>query len=220
MKKNKLWKIYLDNREPSELQTLFGLLCEKDYEVKSLLAGDFALYFDDKPAVGVERKRVDDLFQSIKDGRIFKQVDLMIDVYDVCYLAISRSIDDYIHNDNINLNMVMGTIASIVTRRDVNLIWFESDDHLITCVLKIFEKIMEGKYNDIEVARRKSDGFLSSDYYSLIKMPYIHHNSAMKLLKMFGDLEGVKNASVKELMKIKGIGKKRSKELKRVLNKC
>lgn len=215
-----LWKIYLDRREPKELRTLFDLMIDVDYEVTNLLAGDFALYYDDEPAVGIERKRIDDLFKSIKNGRIFKQIDLMIDIYDVVFLAISRKIDDYIYNNNINLNTVMGTIASIVIRRDVNLIWFESDDHLITCVLKMFEKIKEGKYNDIEVARRKSSGFMNSEYYALIKIPFITHRIAIDLLNEFNDKNGVKNAPIEELVKIKGIGNKRAKELKEVIKKC
>lgn len=212
-----MWEIKIDSREDKDLKKLFSLITEHEYEECELTCADYALFFDGKPAIGIERKRIDDLFSSIKDSRIFHQIDLMIDVYDVNYLAISRSIDDYIYEDQITFNTVMGALASIITRRDVNIIWFEEDDHLITCVEKIFTKIMEGKYNDINTQRSKSTGFIDTEYYALIKIPFVHHTMAMELLEKYDKIEDIKHADEEELKEITGIGDKRSTELKEVL---
>lgn len=212
-----MWEIKIDSREDEDIKKLFGMITEDDYEVTELTCGDYALFFDGEPAVGVERKRVDDLFSSIKEGRIFHQVDLMIDIYDVNYLAVSRSIGDYIYEDRITFNTVMGALGSIVTRRDFNLIWFEEDDHLVTTVNKIFQKVKEGKYNDINTQRSSSTGFLNSKYYSLIKIPFVHHRMAMELLEKYDEIEDIKSANEEDLKEITGIGEKRSKELKKVI---
>lgn len=214
------WVVKIDEREPDDLKKLYGLITDKKYEITELTSADYALYFNDRPIVGIERKRVDDFFSSIKDNRLFHQCDLMIDIYDVNYLAFSKSIDDYIYNDRITMESVMGAIASVVVRRDINLIWFEEDDHFINCIDKIFTKVIEGKFNDIEIKRRKSNGFINSDYYNLIKIPFINNDMAEDMLEKYDDLEGLSKLSKDELMQFDGVGEKRSKELKEVLNKC
>lgn len=210
------WSIKLDIREPGEIKELSYGICKYEYEVDTLLSGDFALFYEDKPVVGVERKGAKDFVDSIRDGRIFKQVDLMKDVYEVNFIAISGSIGDELYDTDIPMSVIMGTIASLVTRRGVNILWFDYDDHLVDCIFLIFEKIMDGKYDDIEVGRKKAD-FISFPYYSLIKIPFVHNSMANELLTRFDSLEEIADAEKDELLKVKGIGEKRYKELKEVL---
>jgi len=214
------WNIKIDKREPDDIIKLFKMMCPDEYEItiENLTCGDYSLYYKDKPVVGIERKRIDDLFKSIKDSRIFHQADLMIDYYDINYLAITKNLEEYIYKSDMTMSNIMGTIGSLVVRRDINLLWFQEEDHFVHAIIKIFEKIMEGKYNDINVVRRDSD-FINSDYYNLIKIGWVNKDMAKDLIDEYNDINTIYNAPEEELKKIKGIGDKRVKELKNILEK-
>ncbi|MGV9142256.1 MAG: ERCC4 domain-containing protein [Promethearchaeota archaeon] len=211
MSSDVMWTIKIDVREPSDIIKLFELLCPDNFNVEKakLVCGDYALFYNEEPVVGIERKEISDLFESIKDNRLFHQVDLLIDYYDICYLGITKNLEDKIFKSEMDMNMIMGSLSSVVVRRDINLLWFQEEDHFIQATIKIFEKISEGKYNDVNVKRRDSD-FVDTDYYHLIKIPWMNNERAEKLLDKFGDLDGILSSTKRELMEIKGIGKKRS----------
>jgi len=212
------WVIKVDKREPKDMRKLFTMMCPDEYNVsvEHMTCGDYALYYKQIPVAGIERKRVDDLFNSIKDNRVFKQADLMIDYYDINYLAITKNLEDYIFKSEMTMSNIMGTLGSLVVRRDINLLWFQEEDHFVHAVIKIFEKIMEGKYDDVNVVRRDSD-FIDSDYYNLIKIGWMNKDMAKTLLDEFDNIEDIYNAPDDELKDIRGIGDKRVEELKQIL---
>lgn len=209
------WLFKYDSREPDEVKELTRAFCEYECEVETLMSGDFALFYKEEPVVGVERKSAKDFIDSIRDGRIFKQTDLMKDVYQINFIAVSGSIGDYLYDTEMSMSVIMGTIASLITRRGINVLWFDYDDQLIECILAMFKKITEGKYKDIEVGRKAE--FVSYPIYTLVKMPFVSSRMANDLLEKFGSIENIAVADKAELMEINGIGKKRYKELKEVL---
>lgn len=214
------WAVFVDKREPRDILELCDCLSPIEYKVVNLLCGDFALYYNNIPVVGIERKEIKDLLLSIKDKRIFLQSDMMKGSYDINYIAISGSLGDEIYDSNLSTSVVMGTISSLIVRRGMNIIWFERDDHLVECVFGIFEKIIDGKYDDIETSRSFGSRFKSFPYYTLIKIPFINNKIAEELLERFGTIEQIKEASKDELMEIKGLGPVKSEKLIGLLKKA
>lgn len=210
------WTFKLDSREPPEVKELTDLLCEYKYEVATLPSADMALFYSDIPVIGVERKSSKDFIDSIRDGRVFRQADMMKGFYQVSFIAVSGSIGDYLYDTEIPMSVIMGTIASLVTRRNINILWFDYDDQLVDCILYMFKKITEGKYDDVKVGREAE--FISYPIYTLVKIPFVSSVMANDLLEKFGSIDDIAKAEKDELMEIKGIGEKRYKELKEVLN--
>lgn len=211
------WRVVVDSREPNDIKYMCDNMFDMEFELEALKCGDFALYFYDKPVMGIERKTVGDFVNSIVDSRLWVQSDKMKLEYDTSFYFVSGSINDDIYNHDFNVSSIFASIASLVVRRGVSLVWFERDDHLIECLNYFFIKITQGKYGDIISKRNMNDVFKGNDHYTLLKLPYINNHMAVELLSRFGNINNIQHATIDELIQVRGIGEKRAKRLREEL---
>src|SRR3990167_1371571 len=83
--------VIVDSREPKFIAAQlrdFGLTVAED----TLIAGDYC-FFPHGLKVGIERKRIDDLLNSLRDNRMVSQAHKMIDGYDAAILLIEGRYD-------------------------------------------------------------------------------------------------------------------------------
>jgi Fanconi anemia group M protein len=66
-------------------------------------------------------------------------------------------------------------------------------------------------------AERKPPSLKALQEYIVAGLPFVNRVLARRLLKVFGTVERVFSASEKELQQVDGIGKKISKQIRRVL---
>jgi len=212
------WQGYVDSREPEHIRDLVQM-SKVDFRKKGLSEGDFALYFKGDPVIGIERKTIGDLVNSIKDNRLFDQADRMKSTYKICILAISGTLENYMNvmrdqGYKVNPSVVLGAISSLMVRRGFHVLWFEHDDFLTDTVSRIFTKTSEGKFG--KVKSTNTYALESKPVGALMIVPGITFEIASNLIKEFGCIENIANAEVDELKKINGIGNKRAEDLKRL----
>lgn len=193
-------KIQVDSREPEQI---FEKLNKKEieYEKKLLPVGDFV--FND---IVVERKEMNDFYQSIISNRIFEQVTQMKANYEKVYVMISGKIVDlfnFYHTPNYGIfQIVYGAIASLCEKYDIKVLRVENDNELINQMMKIFQKSTEPK-----TVYAKRLGINSEDVYlsMLSCIPGISYQKAKLILSQYKFCDLIK-IEKEELLKIKGIG--------------
>jgi len=219
------YEIAMDSREKS---FVFAIADRRklDYTKMALQCGDFALRKKEKDGhsewlVGIERKRVQDLVNSIQSRRIFKQTEMMTRHYPLRILLIVGRLDDVIlrmakMKMKVNTSVIYGSLASIMVRNNFHILWVETDDQAIELVKRIFEKIKEGKYGKQQLARTKAE--LTPVDILTEFIPGVTRNTAKKLLDRFVSLHGVAEADHKQLVSVNGVGPVTARTIHRKLN--
>lgn len=213
-----MYELYVDTREPEFIREICDV-CELDFVETSLTSGDFALYYDGTPLVGIERKSISDLVGSIQKKRLFSQVDRMRRTYQVSILVISGTLSEYErmvieHDLKLKPSVITGTIASIMVRNGINVLWFENDDYLLDCVIRVLRKTMEGKNGKV---KSTNAGVLRQNpAHALTIIPNVTLSIAEKLIEQFGSVKGVAEATEEELMEVKGVGAKTAEKIKEI----
>ncbi len=77
----------VDTREPEIIKTR---MLELGWNAKALISGDYFFYDHDYKKIGIERKSVDDLLNSIGE-RLSRQLEMCLDFYDTTILLIEGS---------------------------------------------------------------------------------------------------------------------------------
>lgn len=148
-------EIIIDNRENSLIKLL-----EENKEVfikKNLEIGDIQFIENDKLIYIVERKTINDLGASIKDGRYKEQkMRLLSNHSNNIYYIIEGNIDDC---NTLNRKALLGSIINMSFRDNIKVISSNNIKDTYDIILQIRRKYDEGKFKKIE---NSTDNYVSS----------------------------------------------------------
>ena len=218
------YEFLVDSREKEKIK---GIVIRKGlpHRVTALGSGDFALRRLTPPVetiIGIERKSVQDLVQSIQSKRLFDQCDRMVKSYQIPMLFISGDVSDYLvkmqgMHMTINTNVIYGSVASLMVRGEIQVAWFPDDVTLIDVAYRVCEKVSEGKYGMGIKARPKYLEF--SPQRVLMKVPGLTSTIADRILKKYVTLKVVANLDLEKLSSIDGVGEKMAGKIYELFNK-
>ncbi len=208
--------IYVDFREPERIVEKLKQM-GADVERRNLDVGDYLIKHGSYE-VAVERKGVNDFLNSIVDGRLFRQCHVLSSRYPLSFLVVVGDLRGALVARNFSLQAVVGAIVSIAVKNDpgqvVPLI-FESEDELCYMLKSVERKLIEG---ELRIAPRLQKAE-KPEIAMLTAIPGIGEKRAIALLKRFGSIYRIANASVAELMRVDGIGEKRAKQIYRTFRR-
>jgi len=148
-------EIIIDNRENSLIKLL-----EENKEVfikKNLEIGDIQFIENDKIIYILERKTINDLGASIKDGRYKEQkMRLLSNHSDNIYYIIEGNIDDC---NTLNRKALMGSIINMSFRDNIKVISSNNIKDTYDIIIQIQKKYNEGKFKKIETTQ---DNYIST----------------------------------------------------------
>ncbi len=199
--------LVIDNRENKIIKLIQHLT--SDYKVEQLPVGDFLIKFSNgEGALIVERKSVNDLYQSINDGRYKEQKARLLANYQlsqIIYLiegdlndlysinhkkAVSGSIFNMQFRDNIrvvrtaDLNDTCEFILSLLGKASKFPEWFKKDE--VTSGMSV-ETV---DYSS--VIKVNKSGNITPEVCQLVmltQIPGVSHNFAKKILEVYGKLD-------------------------------
>tara|TARA_B100001564_G_scaffold360028_1_gene384934 strand:- start:7606 stop:8289 length:684 start_codon:yes stop_codon:yes gene_type:complete len=148
-------ELIIDNRENS----LIKLLEENNinFEKKNLEIGDIQFIENDKLIYIIERKTVNDLGASIKDGRYKEQkVRLLANNTGNIYYIIEGNIDDC---NTLNRKALLGSIINMIFRDNIKIINSNNVLDTYNIIIQIQTKYNDGKFKKIE---SNKDSYISS----------------------------------------------------------
>jgi len=194
--------IIVDSREPAIVPSLLKLMGFK-YKRMAMEFGDFT---DTRGRIIIERKSIDDLLNSAEDGRLWIQLNKMVEH------SVHRSIL-VIHGrassrPSWGWSKIVGLIASLSIRYPIQVIWLPDLRSAVLFTAKAIEKAEEGKIGRPRPAPISSDLLIRLSRFLGIPIPVCD-----RLLTQFETVERISGASEEELMKIRGIGHRYAKQI-------
>ena len=202
--------IVVDDRE----RMIARILHERGVEIKvmRLDIGDFLI-----GNVCIERKTIRDFVNSIIDNRLFIQIKNMKEEYERQILIVEGEGDIYSQR-NVHPNAIRGAIASIALDFNISMIKTKNPQETADMLISI-EKRMSNEKKEIELHKRKPISTEGEQLYIVSSLPSIGTSLAKNLLKKFGNVKNIFNATEKELMEVEGIGKEKAKKIYEIINK-
>ena len=203
--------IIVDHRErPSGIAAMLAGMGAEVAE-EQLPVGDYIL----SERMAVERKRATDFLDSLIRKRLFDQICRLADAYQKPILIIEG---EGLFSRNVGARAIYGAMASIIADYGFSVITSRDagDTANILYAMASREQIKVRR----EVALRGNKPSLSvgeKQRYVLEGLPFVSAVSAKKLLDYFGSVRRVINATERELCEVEGIGKKKAKLIKEVI---
>ena len=205
-------RVIVDSREmfSETVAELYSFGCE--IIEKTISVGDYVC----SDRVCVERKTAEDFTASIIDGRLFTQLKNISEHYERPVLIIEGR---NFFSRNINPNAVYGALASCI---DFGVAIFHSSSPKETAKIIYFiakrEQINE-KREIVFKPKLKAKSINEIQLNIVASLPFVNAILAKRLLKHFKTPRNVFCANEKELQKIEGIGEKKARAIRKVLNK-
>ncbi len=203
--------IYVDTRE---FRSDVVKYLSENYSIvaKQFEVGDYII----SDRIAIERKKVDDFLDSLKDGRLFSQMVEMRRNYEVPILIIEG---ESLFIRGFHENSIYGALASIISDYRVPIIFTKDARE----TAKFIEALMRRELGERgEVSLRKEKRAMSTEErqrYIIESLPNVSAKLSQRLLEHFGSVKDVINAEVGELIQVKGIGRKTAEEIYDIVNK-
>jgi len=176
---------------------------------RNLEVGDFVLSDD----VAIERKTHSDFISSIIDGRVFEQVKLLKENFNKPIIIVEGYSDR-----QINENALKAAIASLLIDFNVSLLNTKNPPDTAKTIYWIAKKEQEENRHMISFkVGKKPKGMKELQEEIISSLPNISTIMSKRLLEHFGTIEKIFTASEADLEKVKGIGKKLSNKIRKIL---
>lgn len=201
--------IFVDSRENNIEEYFKQYDC--DVQKKLLLCADFLV----SDRVCIERKTVNDFVNSITDKRLFQQLKNMKDNFEKPILIIEGEETLY---GSLQPNIIRGALSSIAIDLGIPIIWTRdmADTAGIVYWIAKREQLIE-KRNNVLRNKKVPETTEEKQEYLISSLPDISVVRAKALLEHFKTPEAVFNANEEDIIKVKGIGKKIAKNIRKVL---
>ncbi len=201
--------IAVDFRESRAFDEAFS---ELGAEVKrtTLTAGDFLC----SAKLAVERKTRSDFEQSIIDGRLFSQLEMLIHNYERVVVLVEGENDE----GRIRKEALLGAYSAIISDYGATLLFTRDMEKSAEMIFALAKHEQLAKKSPMRIyAKRKTLTPSQTSRAVVESLPAVGPKLAKSLLNHFGTVEAVLTASERELMEVEGMGKKKAGKIRAVL---
>ncbi len=203
--------VYADSREGNSKVIRHLTEMEIDVKIRSMAVGDYQV----SDEVVIERKTASDFVSSIIDKRLFKQARELTEEFKKPIIILEG---DDIYNGMINPNAIRGTIAALAIDFRISIIPTRNAQDTAAMIKRIAIREQNGEKIPISIRTDKKPVTLMEQQLFIVEsLPNIGPVNAKNLLKHFGSVEKVLNASESQLQDVEGIGKKTAKDIRKVI---
>jgi ERCC4-type nuclease len=210
--------IVVDGREQEIIEMMRNTNVQ--FKQQPLNWGDYRIVDDSNIGIySFERKTYVDLYNSIMDGRFEKQIPNVYSVENVgkpFLVVVGKREEFFKQYPTININVIDGAIASALVRFGLPTLKFETNYEFIRYLELVDEKVKEGKVLT-SYSKTKRHPLVSKIVF-LTTISGISNNIAIEMLSTFGSIKNIVNASIDDLMKIRGIGEKKAQYIYDLFN--
>jgi ERCC4-type nuclease len=207
-------KVIADRRES---HFVIQVLRELKAEVmeKTISPGDYVVGEN----YAIERKTFRDFIQSIYKKRLFEQLERLHSAYKGCCLIVEGDIG-YGLAHLYNPLIFWGALAKITTEWNIPIIFTMNEEQTAQFIFSLAKKLQEERKERVEAIYKPRLYSLSErQRFTVQGLPTVGPKSADLLLRRFGSVRRVFAATKGELMRVKGFGEKRAKEISEFLDK-
>ena len=163
----------------------------------------------------VERKTVSDFESSVMNSRLFEQIDRLSAGFAKPVLLIEGDDCEFLMHPNV----VLGTIISLYTDHNIQVIRSKETSETALMLAKLAEREQSSKEHMPKIAGSKR-AFTNSQWQMLIlsAIPGVGPKLSRSLIRHFKSIKNVVSASTDELMDVEKVGKKKAAKIYELLN--
>jgi ERCC4-type nuclease len=208
MSKNFKPTVFADTRESLDVKDSLTEL-GSDVVERVLAPADYVVSED----YAIERKELHDFFRSIFDGRLFEQAERLAEAYENSCLLVEGDVIKAVKALR-NPMVFWGAIAKIMADHRISLVFTPDERHTAMFLHSLAKKLQEEKRRKVLVKHKPKVYTLKQMQISAVQsLPLIGPERAELLLKKFGSVRRVFQASKVELLSVKGLGEKTVKKI-------
>ena len=171
----------------------------------------------------VERKKGRDLMGSLQSKRLYEQLNNLCQYEHPILAIVTDNLwrDFYFSHSRFIHDTYMGTISTIIAKYPkMRIVQFETDADFCRFLISLEKKINAdgGPKERPKPMNRKATKPCEIKENCLCAIPGVGVPMSKKLLKKFGSVRGVSQASEEDLLSIEKLGKKTAKSILETLN--
>ena len=205
-----LFEIVCDNRETASAVVRNLSLMGVNLRLEQLSVADYVI----SKRVGIERKSSKDFTDSIKDGRLFKELKVLIETYERVILILE---EDPFKGSNLNENAIYGAITSIILNLGVTIYRTKDTRETAMFLYQLAKKEQSEGNTTLKLRFDKAPVELSRILkYIIAGIPGVNSLRAKNLLKEFKTLQNIFNSDIPDLTKVENIGKKIAQDIYKI----
>ena len=216
--------LMIDKREDSKLsrsvEKIFSNM-NKPYDKVWLEIGDYIV--QSEPSLCIEAKTTADFLASVKNKRIFNQIDNMDREYDNNILLIYGNLQDATEYMTKNMKykqqlkkQFVGALSSITLHTDIKPIWVDSHTTAAHIIAALYTHVEKKLIIHKQLPKKVRTDDVRVDV--LIQIKGISIEKAKILLDKFGSIAEIVVASEKEICEVEGIGKVTASNIHKAFN--
>ena len=204
--------IFIDDREPREMQEVLSKIPGVQIRKQRLSCGDYLI----NNWLIIERKQLNDLVISIIDGRLFSQAKKLADS---CYtpLIVIEGQTRELSSFNVDRRAVLGALAAVSLKFGVTILRTQCQRETANLMLYSAQQCCRKRNEANPRFGYRPKTLRGKQLYLLQGIPQIGKKLAVTLLQHFGSPEAVFNASELALSKVEGIGQKTAALIRQVI---
>lgn len=217
--------VVVDSREDAKHPEFKTMISREGLRiaVRELPAGDFLLLAaPGKQSVLVERKTVDDLANSIRDGRIWDQSRVLqeaaIQDGHRPVIVIEGSLEKLERHSGWKIQSVLRAIDTLVLDMNIPLMFTPNKGATIAWIVAKAKSLGRTEEKRILRMRTEKKPMSLEERILYVAEGIVGPVLARRLLAKFKTLRNIANASVYELMSVEGVGEKRAQEIYAIFN--
>jgi len=210
----KTLRVVVDEREkisgiPNLLKE-FGLLVE----YRMLEVGDYII----SPNSAIERKRKQDFLKSLYSGRLFDQAHRLSQAYEHSILIVEGKLS-YFTERITKPQVFWGTLTTLTFQYGLNVFFTTETQQTADLINALIKHRSFGRPKGPFVQKKPKAINLEKSQLTLVSnLPGVGLKLADRVLKQFGTVRKVFCASVAEFSLVKGVGRKKSEKIAKVLD--
>jgi ERCC4-type nuclease len=196
-------KVFADIRESVDVK---DYLREFGCEVieKALAPADYVVAEN----YAVERKEIHDFFRSVFDGRLFEQAERLARTYENSCLVVEGDTLNEVRFMQ-NPQVFWGAMARIIADHNIAAIFTPNEKHTAIFLCALARKLQEEERRKVVVRHKpKTYTLKERQLLAVQSLPKVGPERAEALLKRFGSVRRVFQATKRELLSVKGLGEK------------
>lgn len=202
-------KIVIDEREGSDFGRLLAAR-GAGIEWKTLSVGDFVL----SDRLVAERKTRADFENSIIDGRLFSQAARLREGYERAVVIVEGEEA----SGRVKKESLLGAYSSLVADFGLAIFFTRNSEKTCELLFALAQHEQCAKKRELRVMEKPKMLTVSDYQMGIIEcLPGVGPGTARKLLAYFGTPQNVICADEKKLCEVEGVGKKRAKMIRNVL---
>ncbi|MCK4383067.1 MAG: DEAD/DEAH box helicase, partial [Candidatus Lokiarchaeota archaeon] len=204
------FKIVCDNRETASAVVRNLSLMGVNLILEQLPVADYVI----SNRVGIERKSSKDFTDSIKDGRLFKELKALIETYERVILILE---EDPFKDSNLSENAIYGAITSIILNLGVTIYRTNDTKETAMFLYQLAKKEQSERKSTLKLRFDKAPIENSRLLeYIIAGIPGVNAFRAKNLLKELKTLQKIFLADIPDLTKIENIGKKIAQQIYKI----